>query len=271
MRNLDKSRLLLDVLNWHTTSMLDIKQFLTLSLITIFPLFLRAEPESQAALDIKATLLREIKEGSGTSAAFRELAILEASEQNFGLAKGYILSALQKNPWDFKTWQVYQYLKFESPIRSSFREHSTWQALYTAVGMRIEFWVLTTIVLATVFVTLAILIRQMAQYRRAKTTGASFEFKVMTMISIGVFAIFVSLIWINKLTVEGITRGVVVETSSLKTFKDEGAPEVTQVLPGSDFKVLDKFQKWLFIQLPDDQVGWILESKTYLIPSLMEN
>jgi hypothetical protein len=239
--------------------------------LMIFPFFLRAEPTDQSLADIKAALLKEIQEGSKDSAAFRELAILEAREHNFGLAKGYILSALQKNPWDFKAWEVFNYLKYESPIGSSFLEHSTWQAIYGAIGMRVEFWVLTTVTLIIVFVTLASLVRHLAQYRRAKKTGAPFEFNIITWASISVIVISVSFIWLNKLTIEAATRGVVVETTSLKTYQGEESPELAQVLPGSDFRVLKQSENWLFVQLQDDRVGWILSSKTYLIPSLMED
>lgn len=229
-----------------------------------------AESDQNMNLELKEALIKDLKSSSLRANALRELAILEAGNENWGLAKGYLTESIQRNPFDLKSWRAWSFLKEHSPIRGTFWTHSSWQTLHQNFVMWIEFWLLTAAFLLILFFNIFTGIRFYARYQRAKKTEAPFDINIFTLTIGPALTVFIGLIWLNKLSFEGTSRVVLKESASLKTFYGDEAPTLAQLLPGMEAKVDFAREGWLFVRLSDGRVGWVSEKSIYAIPPVTE-
>jgi hypothetical protein len=243
------------------------KKFIFLFLVLMVAAF-GVEGVSANSDQIKA-LREELEKSPHRSVALRELSILEAQEGKWGLARGYLTAAIQSNPLDTKSWQIWSYLKQESPIRSTFWSYNSWQTLYQNFTMWVEFWTLTFIFLILLIISLIVWIKWYGRYRRARKIEAPFEFNLVKLGANILFIILVGLIWINKLSFEYSDRAIVVQETGLKTMYGENSPDLAQMLPGMESRVLKSIEGWLFVMLLDGRVGWIKSESAYIVPSVL--
>lgn len=271
MRKLDKSDLLFSRGSWHTTSMMRLILVIFLFFFTSYSEVTLSQEPSNPDQELKAQLLEQIERANASNHTFRELAIIEAKAENFGLSKGYLLTALQLDPWDLKSWKTLRYLKEVSSIGSSFEDHSSWQVLYRAISMRIEFWRLTILTLFLFFWFSIHSVRIYGRYRRAKKTETPFTFRIFWYTTFGVLVLSSLVLWINKVSFEGNNRIVVQERTSLKTFYGPDSPEFGQAEVGTEAIVTEKTEGWIFIRLLDGRVGWIQSDKAFRLQSVWES
>jgi hypothetical protein len=207
--------------------------------------------------------------GKESAVTWREKAIVQAQKQNWGLSKGFLLTSLRLNPWDFKSWDLWFYLKEQTPIKNTFWSHTSWQSLYEHVGMKIDFWFLTWVMLLLLFFGAVFGVRIVIRYHIAKKTETSFERSFSKGLLWLLLGLIIFVIWINKVTFDCFSQWVVVQDSMLKTFSSQDSADIEKVLLGVEALSLQEQENWVLVKTFGGQVGWLPRESLYKIPSIL--